>query len=420
MTDRKLLVVTYHFPPSAASGAFRLLGFVRHLPRFGWRTIVVAPPRLPYEPTDEALLGRVPPETIVYSTRYPDGWLSKPVRRFFPFGVWLPLAAWRCFQAMRHHRPDAVLTSGPPHTVHLLGRHLRRLGGLPWVADFRDPWVAGNAPNMRGIVAPWESRAEQRVLDEADGIVLNSPGARELLARAYPEHVSKMVSITNGYDPENFVAHTVRPASGRVLEVVHTGEIYASRSPGPFLEAVDRLNSAALAGRSIRVRFIGKIGSRHLRDEIEEHIRRGLSAVVSLEEPVPYLQSTRAIAQADLLLLLDSPGRRAGVPAKLYEYIGAGRPILAMAEPESDVAWVLRESGLPHRVAPPRDPGAIGQALDELLREATTADRSMQSNTAHMRFTREYLAGALAKLLDDCIAHHSYVLGERMITNAAQ
>src|SRR5207248_10725875 len=112
MADRKLLILTYHFPPSAASGTFRMIGFVRHLRRFGWQTIVVAPPRLPDEPTDEGLLGRVPPETAVYRIPYPDHWLSKPIRKFFPFGVWLPMAAAGCYRAIRDHRPDAVLTSG--------------------------------------------------------------------------------------------------------------------------------------------------------------------------------------------------------------------------------------------------------------------------------------------------------------------
>src|SRR5512135_183957 len=93
MPLRSVLILTYHFPPSAASGSFRLLGFVRHLPKFGWRSVVVAPPRIPWEPTDEALLDQLPPETALYHVPYPESRLWKPVRKFAPYGVWLP-AAW--------------------------------------------------------------------------------------------------------------------------------------------------------------------------------------------------------------------------------------------------------------------------------------------------------------------------------------
>ena len=158
MAHRKVLILSYHFPPSAASGAFRMLGFARHLPQFGWQTVVVAPPRLDWEPTDEALTERVPSETAVYPIPFPKGWPWKPFGKLFPWGVWLPFAAAGCYRAIRDHRPDVVLTSGPPHVVHLLGRHLHRRTGLPWVADFRDPWVAGDrsqtAPECAEVGSP--------------------------------------------------------------------------------------------------------------------------------------------------------------------------------------------------------------------------------------------------------------------------
>jgi hypothetical protein len=136
----KVLMLTYHFPPSAASGTFRLLGFAQHLPRFGWNTIVVAPPGLPWEPVDDSLTARVPPETIVYRVPYPS-WLPRGVRWLAPWGVWLPYARSAARKAVIEHHPDAVLTSGPPHGIHLLGRFVQRQYGLPWLADFRDPWV---------------------------------------------------------------------------------------------------------------------------------------------------------------------------------------------------------------------------------------------------------------------------------------
>jgi len=416
MADRKLLILTYHFPPSAAAGAFRTLGFVGHLPRFGWQAVVVAPPRLPYQPTDEALLGQVPPETAVYRIPYPDRLIWKPIRRFFPFGIWLPFAALGCYRAIRAHRPDAVLTSGPPHAIHLLGRHLRRWTGLPWVADFRDPWVAGDRSAIHPIPEEWERRGELSVMREADAVVVNTPGACDLLCRAYPQYAAKVTSITNGYDPEPFVANPIPPLSGPAIEIVHTGVIYASRSPGPLLEAIRGLDTAALAGRGLRVRFIGDLVDKRHKDEIDEKVREGLNASISVEDRVPYLQAIRAMVQADVLLLLDTPGRRAGVPAKLYEYIGAGRPILALAEPDSDVAWVLRESGLPHRIAPPVDPEAIRDALADLLRDPATVLCGPQHRPIPTRFTRKHLTGELASLLDSCLEGPSCEVGKRLLS----
>src|SRR5262245_58863134 len=135
-----VLVLTYYFPPLAASGSYRLLGFARHLPRFGWRVAVVSPAELPWESLDPALEGRVPPETIVYRVPYPR-W-PRLLRRFLPGALWLPAARRAAGRAVRELRPDVVLTSGPPHWAHLLGLSLKRRYRLPWVADFRDPWAS--------------------------------------------------------------------------------------------------------------------------------------------------------------------------------------------------------------------------------------------------------------------------------------
>ncbi len=409
MADRKLLILTYHFPPSAASGTFRLLGFVSHLPQFGWRSVVVAPPELPWEPVDQALMERIPAETALYHVLYPEGLLWKPLRRLSPLGIWLPKAWAACRRAIHEHHTDALLTSGPPHLVHLLGRELRNRYGLPWIADFRDPWVAGvwSTSSEKTGRKRWEFRAEGAVMRDADAIVANTPGACDLLGEAYPEHGSKMVSITNGYDPESFEANPVPPLAGQSVEITHLGEIYVNRDPGPFLEAIRSIRPNGLSnGRSLRVRFIGRLGDSSPR--LEHLIRAGgLEGVVDLGGQIPYDESLRAMVQADVLLLLDSPGRKAGVPAKLYEYLGARRPILALGESDGDLAWVLRESGVPYRIAPPRAPGAIQRALLELLEDPATAAFGSTDTPAPTRFTREYLTGELAGLLDSLVERRS-------------
>jgi glycosyltransferase involved in cell wall biosynthesis len=395
MPPRRLLIVTYHFPPSAASGSFRLLGFARHLPKFGWEADVVAPPMIPWEPQDAGLERQVPDATRVERVPYPSGSLSKPLRKVAPYAAWLPSAWPVCRRLIRERRPDALLTSGPPHGVHAAGWLLKRLEGVPWVADFRDPWRAGADDEGRWRL---EGMVERRVMREADVIVANAPRASEAVRAAFPSEAAKVVTITNGYDPERF-ARPVPPGPRYAsIRITHLGEIYHGRDPRPFLDAIRGLLGDAVP---LRVDFYGRSADSALNLGAEVS-RRGLEGIVHDRGQVPYDEALRAMIDSDLLLVLDTPGRRVGIPAKLYEYIGAGRPILALSEPEGDLAWALARSGLPHRIAPPADPGAIRSALAGLIDEAASnAVASPRDDRGP--FTRESVARRLAGVLDRCV-----------------
>jgi glycosyltransferase involved in cell wall biosynthesis len=397
-------MVTYHFPPSAASGSFRLLGFARHLPKYGWRTIVVAPPRLPWEAVDPELSGQVPSETIVYPVRHD---LKGPIGLFLkfhaPISPWLPKAWWACIRAIHRHKPDVLLTSGPPQQVHLLGLVLKRQFGIPWVADFRDPWVVGMEQGPGKASTPTrgrDARFEAAVMRSADAVVANAPRARDLIRGSYPDSAEKMHAVTNGYDPEAFTCDVKPRGLEQRCRLVHTGQLYGGRDPRPFLEAVVELERDRPQGyRPLQVHFIGNLDSPDC--NVSNEIRsRGLDRVVTIDGVVPYQQSLREMMRSDILLLLDSAGRLAGVPAKVYEYIGARRPILALGESAGDLAWVLRESGRLHRIAPLIDRERIKQALIELQAEPPAA--FAEASSAATVFTRDWVAGELAKVLDQC------------------
>ncbi len=400
MADGRLLIVTYHFPPSSASGSFRMLGFARHLPAHGWGTVVVAPPSLPWEPVDADLADRVPRGTAVYHVPYTK---SRIVRKLALFGGWLPGAARACAAAVREQRPDAVLTSGPPHQVHGLGLWLKRRYGLPWLADFRDPWYAtGRMDAGRGLRRWTIGAQEAAVMRGADAVIANAPNACKALCDAHRRHREKFVTLTNGYDRETFEALAgTSPAPprppGSAARVVHAGAIYVGRDPRPFLDAVKTLTSAPGAGRvPLEVSFFGPKPESGM-DLTGEARDRALSDRVRDHGQVPYARALREMAGADINLLMDTPGRSVGVPAKLYEYIGAGRPVLALGEPAGDLARVLAESGIPYRIAPPGDSPAIAAALAELARES---DDGPRERTDPHRFSREAIAGRLAALLD--------------------
>lgn len=393
-----LLIVTYHFPPSAASGTFRTLGFVQHLPAAGWRAVVVAPPAIPWEPADPKLADRIPPQTVVRYVPYPGGRVLNPYRRLVgAFEAWLAPAAWACLRAVRRERPAAVLTSGPPHCVHWLGRQLKRWSGLPWVADFRDPWMANDLDRKtkRGKAA---ARGERAVMAHADLVLANAPGAAAGFRTAYPEYRDKVAVLTNGFDPP---AEAVPPpAADGPVRVLHAGELYAGRDPRPYLDALAALR--ADGGPDVRTCLIGRAAPKadagfDLGDEVRA---RRLADAVEVRGQVPYAEALAEMRRTDVQLLLDTPGRTTGVPAKLYEYFGANRPVLALAEPDGDTAAVLRGSGILHRVAPPRDVPAIRRAVAELA-DAVRAGRPAVTDPAALgRFTRAALAGELAAHLN--------------------
>ena len=324
MLLKKVLLITYHFPPSAASGAFRMLGFARHLPTFGWQPLVVAPPTMPWEPVDSQLANDLPEEVVVEPVPYP---MSAPrlLRRVAQNAIWLPRAWFACRRLIREHRPDVILTSGPPHCVHALGHYLKRWTGLPWVADFRDPWISdGKNKPMR-----WPDRYalswERRIFANADMILANAPNACGLYQDTYPLQCDKIVTLTNGFDPRDCAPR--ERGDMQVTRLLHAGEIYAGRDPLPLFEALMQLNAESASRYQLEI--MGRCEPNGM--ALPELLRqRGWDDFVALQGQRAYQETLDAMDAADILVLFDSPGRTIGVPAKLYEYLGAGRPILAL------------------------------------------------------------------------------------------
>jgi Glycosyltransferase Family 4/Glycosyl transferases group 1 len=392
MLFKKVLLITYHFPPSAASGAFRLLGFAKHLPRAGWQPLVVAPPQLPWEPVDPQLAWQIPADAIVRSVPYPAS-APKVVRYLAQYAVWLPSAWSACKQMIHEHHPDAILTSGPPHCVHLLGHYLKRKFGVPWVADFRDPWISDGSDKPLGLMQRFTRSWEQTVFAQADLVLANAPNACRMLQSVYPQQQSKIVTLTNGFDPRSSPSRYTA-TSDSCVRLLHAGELYAGRDPLPLMEAIAQANTDALNGAAFELNIVGRSET-----DLSQTMDERFASFVRLHGQQSYRDTLDAMDCADILILFDSPGRKNGVPAKLYEYFRAGRPILALAEPDGDVAAILRESGIMHRIASPRDAGQIRQALAELREEMIETDVVADPRRLR-RFTREAIAGTLAGMLD--------------------
>jgi glycosyltransferase involved in cell wall biosynthesis len=393
-----LLIISYHFPPSTASGTFRMLGFAQHLPAHGVHVSVVAPPKLPWEPFDPNLTARIPPQTAFYPVEYPTG-APKAIRWLTPYGIWLWYAQDAIRRALKEQRPDAVLTSGPPQCVHLLGWFAKSVGNVPWIADFRDPWITTSEllPDT-GLKGMWERFCEQRVFRAADAIVVNAPHAQKALAEACPHVARKLHTIPNGYDPETFpTAQLTRPA-GHPVRILHAGQLYAGRDPRPILDAVAAIPPNTLP--PFRFEFLGRTEYEKGADLPAEARKRGIEPAIVCRGQVPYGDVLREMCEADVLLLMDSPRRKIGVPAKLYEYFGAGRPILATGEQDGDLAAVLSASGVPYALAPCQDAGQIGEAIKGLVSGVASGTLRPGPEEMRLQFTRRALAGRLAALIE--------------------
>jgi glycosyltransferase involved in cell wall biosynthesis len=417
--ERKLLILTYHFPPSSAVAVFRMLGFARHLPRCGWKVGVVAPPRVPGEPVDEALLERVPPATVVFPANYPRSPIARIARRLVFNGVWLPRALPAVHRAMRVFKPDAVLTSGPPHCINLLGLLVKHLYGVPWVADLRDPWFSNCDPEYGWFPGPrWERFWETRMMRAADVVLANTPLCCGGLRAAYPQHSSKIDFVTNGFDPEFFPPPAPLRTANPWLTIVHAGEMYHGRNPGPFFDALRLLEQARSPEQlPVRVRLLGRF-TEDCFDPRPRFKQGGLEHLVEVAGQVPYAEALQSMHRADILLLLDRPGKRVSIPAKLFEYFGAARPILALCEPDSDTAWALQASGLPHRIVAPLDVAGIVHALSELRAGLERGTLTLPAPQQLAAFTRANLTEKLAGHLDRVLAVRQPVRDSSLLVTA--
>lgn len=370
----RLLVVTYYFPPSGGAGVQRPLKWVRYLPDANVEPVVLTVREGAYPHLDRGMTADVPPGVVVERTPAPDpfgvygrmtgrsrdeavaartgrvGESARPAERlarwaranvFVPDARvgWVPFALARAHRILRERPIDVVLTTGPPHSAHLVGRALRRQG-LPWIADFRDPWTEihyHDALARTGAAQRLDARLEQSVLRTADAVVTVSDPLREALTAKGAR--GPVVTIRNGFDPADF-AGPPEPVQTDRFEVAYVGTLYGV--PTTLLDAVARLRQrGGLEHASLHV--IGSVpDGLHAAAEA-----RGLGGMLHVTPAVPHAEAVRAMQRAALLLLTVEPWSYADavVPGKTFEYLASGRPTLALGPPEGEAARILARTG---------------------------------------------------------------------------
>jgi len=266
-------------------------------------------------------------------------------------------------------KPDIIWSTFPIATAHLIAYTLHRLTGIRWVADFRDPMSEPDDPEKMFQHGAFE-RIERLTVKHCERAVLAAPGALKLYLDRYPEMPrSRFTLIENGYDESAFVAAEQAGSAGRSdggpLVIVHSGTIYPSaRDPRPFFGALSELRaSGAIKPGTLKIVLRATGCDDYLRGLIEEY---GIGDIVKLEPGVAYRAALAEMLAADGLLLFQAANCNYQVPAKLYEYFRARRPILALTDPAGDTAALLRDAGI-DTIGPLDSQQAIVPLLERFL-----------------------------------------------------
>jgi glycosyltransferase involved in cell wall biosynthesis len=290
-----------------------------------------------------------------------------------PNAGWLFPAVARGMAAAIRYRPDVLYSTAPPWTGQLVTRVLASLPGCPWVADFRDPWA--RAP-WRETRTPAARRAaevlEQAVVRKADAIVFTTRTNLEEYTSYYGSTLaSKFRLVRNGSDREEFDGVEPLPPASR-FTLLHAGSLYGGRSPGVLFAALAALRDrGVIDDESFCFRQIGRVALTGF-DFEAERARFGLEGLVEIVPSKPRREILREMVSASCLLLLQ-PGTLVSIPGKLFEYVAAGRPILAIAE-NGETSDLVRASGRGLAVLPGDQPG-IEQAIETLISSRAPVER---------------------------------------------
>ncbi|MDR7132115.1 glycosyltransferase involved in cell wall biosynthesis [Algoriphagus sp. 4150] len=424
--SKRVLIITYYWPPSGGSGVQRWLKFAKYLPEAGWEPVIFTPENPDFDLKDESLEKEISANVEVMKfpiwepyqlldrfrgkkESHPGRVLEQKNHSFLEkAAIWLranlmvpdPRIFWVkpsvkfLTELVEKGQFQAIITTGPPHSMHLIGRELKRKTNVFWLADFRDPWSQWEFLDklpMQSQVRKKHEKLERQVLGEADVVTTISPTFQhDLRLLAHREiHL-----LTNGFDladiPPDFSVGEKKAGS---LHLVYTGIIDSIRNPMPLLKAMKEEFSKEKG--EVVFTFVGRV-SDHVREQIvadpwlSAHVV--LAGYVSHQEVFGFYEKADALA----LILTNTKNGKGNIPGKLFEYMATTLPILALGDPEGDSAKILEESGA-GEVLSHSDYVAIQVSLRKLFERSGEA----VSATEIAHYSRRNLSFQLAKLLDE-------------------
>jgi glycosyltransferase involved in cell wall biosynthesis len=429
---REVLLISYFFPPAGGGGVMRALKLARYLPEFGYVPVVLAAEDPRYADRDPALMKQVPPCVRVYRVPVSDPFarlasvyktfknreagkresyektgaresFGARLRRAFSFPdpqfhFYRP-ALSTFFRIPDAYRLRAVISTAPPYTGHMLGVRLSEVTRSPLLLDYRDAWTYNpfGGPPTPFHAFGWRL-AEQRVLSAASAVVTVTDAMADDYRLRFRLN-APVFTIPNGYDEDDFKG--VVPERRDKFTAVYAGKLYPGRDPFIFLEGVRRAVASGVFGADdIEIRFVGVVP-----DDIRAALKTsGLPVVI--RDHVPHREAVSEIvsAHASLLIIGEGPATGTTLTGKIFEYLRAGRPVIAMVPPDGAAARLIRETGGGY-VIPPDDADGVATVLAELHGRYGLGelDEPGTPSPALKRYSRTEIAGEFAELLDSLI-----------------
>lgn len=372
---KRVLVISYYWPPSGGSGVQRWVKFSKYLPSEGWQPVIYTPENPELTTTDYSLEEEIPQEAEIIKTHIfePYGIYRKisgsekregqsevnPINAqkktlkqkismlirgnlFIPDPrcMWISPSVRFLKKYLKEHPADIIISTGPPHSMHLIAKDVAEATGIPWIADFRDPWTKMFYFKHLGL-SSWAEKKhkalEKSVLDSADAIVAVSPLVQEEFREmtGTPVHL-----ITNGYDEEDF--DQVVEQDG-YFNITHTGLFAADGNPESLWAALSQKSRKDDEfSKMLRIRLAGK----NDKAIISSIINAGLASNLRDIGYVSHQDAVREQKNASVLILplRKEPEYRATIPGKLFEYLASGRPVLGIGQKDGAMARILESS----------------------------------------------------------------------------
>ena len=436
---KRVLLISYVFPPAAYVGVYRTLKYCKYLSEHDWTPIVLTANPAGVTQRDDELCRQIPEHVSVHRTwdLDPAKWLDRlaPPRqqsadststhqpaaaarpgvrqRFLGWAkrivktlllespdshvFWVPFAFLRGVAIMLTRRVDVVYSSSPPHSSHLAGYLLARCFRRPHVVDFRDPWIA----------ATWlQVFAKRCVVMNAARIVVVSSGEPADLHAEFPQlDMTRVAVVTNGYDPDDFVrsdapvmARDADESDASRFTITHAGTIYRETGEDFFRAVEKAVATDPQLARALRVQLVGDIDAAH-RDAVQRLEAAGIVRTFGVQ---PHRAALALAGRSDVLLILQRGGTspESHIPAKLFEYLFLGKPILAIAQPGS-MTEVLTSCGL-GVTSPPHDVGRLAHTIQALYRDFRAGQLQANPDVAYIsRFDRRNLTARFAHVLEE-------------------
>ncbi|SHL23543.1 glycosyltransferase family 4 protein [Flavobacterium chilense] len=373
MEQKKLLIITYYFPPAGGPGVQRWLKFVKYLPEFDIQPIVYVPENPTYPIIDEGLVGQISEKAIVLKNRIWEPYqlasiFSKNKTKKISSGIfphkkkqtfldktflwvrgnlfipdarvfWVKPSVSYLENYIKENNIDTIVTSGPPHSLHLIGLELKEKLNVKWFADFRDPWTTigyHKALRLSDYAASKHKNLEHKVLNSADTIIVTSKTTKT----EFQAITNKPISvITNGYDIENVEKQTLDTK----FTLAHIGSFLSDRNPRFLWESlVELLQEVPDFKSHLEIKLIGAVSQEVLDSISEFHLNDYLNLLgyVSHHEAIAHQKKSQVL----LLIEINSEDTKSIIPGKLFEYMVSNRPIIAIGPQGSDFADIIKET----------------------------------------------------------------------------